>query len=76
MAIEKGAIAVVAEKGVDYVINVPQIVVPNARRALSLLSEYFYGYPSSKMTIVGITGTNGQDNYFVFYEVYHRIFRQ
>ncbi|GJQ48384.1 UDP-N-acetylmuramoyl-L-alanyl-D-glutamate-2,6-diaminopimelate ligase [Candidatus Kuenenia stuttgartiensis] len=60
MAIEKGAIAVVAEKGVDYVINVPQIVVPNARRALSLLSEYFYGYPSSKMTIVGITGTNGK----------------
>ncbi|MCF6149066.1 MAG: UDP-N-acetylmuramoyl-L-alanyl-D-glutamate--2,6-diaminopimelate ligase [Candidatus Kuenenia sp.] len=60
MASEKGAIGIVAEKVIDCVINIPQIIVPNTRRALSLLSDYFYGYPSSKMTIVGITGTNGK----------------
>ncbi|MBM4054312.1 MAG: UDP-N-acetylmuramoyl-L-alanyl-D-glutamate--2,6-diaminopimelate ligase [Planctomycetes bacterium] len=60
MAREKGAIAVVAEKATDCVADIPQIIVSNTRRALSLLSEHFYDYPSSKMTIVGITGTNGK----------------
>ncbi|HSR11633.1 MAG TPA: Mur ligase family protein [Thermodesulfobacteriota bacterium] len=37
-----------------------QIVVPDAREALARLSSAFYGFPSSALTVVGITGTNGK----------------
>ncbi len=30
------------------------------RKALSVLSAAFFGYPSSKMMIIGVTGTNGK----------------
>ena len=39
---------------------VPQLVVKDARYAMAVLSAHFYGYPSEKMKIIGITGTNGK----------------
>jgi len=60
MAIEKGAVAIVTEEANNLFLNVPQVVVPNTRRALALLSNKFYGDPSAKMTVIGITGTNGK----------------
>lgn len=51
---KNGAKVVVGERGsVD-------IKVQNARRALSLLASAFYGYPSKKMKIIGVTGTDGK----------------
>ena len=35
-------------------------VVENSRRALALAADEFYGHPSRKLTLVGITGTNGK----------------
>ena len=35
-------------------------VVENSRRALALAADEFYGHPSGKLTLVGITGTNGK----------------
>lgn len=58
-ALEKGAVAVVAEKKDDSV-NISKIWVPNPRRALSKLAACFYGYPFNGMDIIGITGTNGK----------------
>jgi len=59
-ALDKGASAIVVEKKIEVTPRVPQIVVTNTRQALASISSRFYGEPSSKMTVVGITGTNGK----------------
>ena len=35
-------------------------VVENSRKALAVAADEFYGHPSRKLTLVGITGTNGK----------------
>lgn len=57
-AIGNGAVALVCER--QLFVDVPQIVVENTREALALLSAAFYGKPSEKMQVIGITGTNGK----------------
>jgi UDP-N-acetylmuramoyl-L-alanyl-D-glutamate--2,6-diaminopimelate ligase len=37
-----------------------QVVVPDVREALARLAATFYGEPSSSLTLIGITGTNGK----------------
>jgi len=58
-AVRAGAVAVVAERGVD-VHDVPVIFVKNSRHALAVLCAHFYGYPSSELKLIGVTGTNGK----------------
>jgi UDP-N-acetylmuramoyl-L-alanyl-D-glutamate--2,6-diaminopimelate ligase len=58
-AIKSGAMVVVVEKEGDYR-SQAKVVVPDTREALALLSSQFYGHPSKKLTLVGITGTNGK----------------
>src|SRR4030042_5557351 len=58
-AIEKGAEAVVLEEEQE-VFNRTMIVVPNSRQALAKISVNFYGDPSSRVRLIGITGTNGK----------------
>ena len=58
-AVKKGAVAVVAQKDGDYKTKA-KIIVPNSREALALLVNRFYGFPSKKLKVVGITGTNGK----------------
>lgn len=41
-------------KGVTYV------QVENSRHVLSLLASSFYGFPSSKLKVIGVTGTDGK----------------
>jgi UDP-N-acetylmuramoyl-L-alanyl-D-glutamate--2,6-diaminopimelate ligase len=65
-AIENGAVAIVCERELSE--NVLQIIVPSSRMAISLLSGYFYGKPSKKLKIVGITGTNGKTTTSYFLE--------
>jgi UDP-N-acetylmuramoyl-L-alanyl-D-glutamate--2,6-diaminopimelate ligase len=58
-ALVKGAAAVVAEKALF--LDDPRIIsCPNARCALAILADRFYGHPSGKLKVVGITGTNGK----------------
>ncbi len=59
-AIKGGAIAVVAEREVPVPDDITLILVDNSRRALSYIAAAFYGYPSEKMTMIGITGTKGK----------------
>ena len=40
--------------------HLPKVIVPDSRRALAFLSAEFYGHPSGKLKLVGITGTNGK----------------
>ncbi|MDD2955691.1 MAG: UDP-N-acetylmuramoyl-L-alanyl-D-glutamate--2,6-diaminopimelate ligase [Oscillospiraceae bacterium] len=56
-AVEDGAAAVVCEK--DLALPC-QILVENTRSAYGQLCANFYGRPSEKMKLIGITGTNGK----------------
>ena len=53
-----GAVAFVTEKVLD--IDSPQIVVKDTRVALGYIASAFYGHPSKKLKMIGITGTNGK----------------
>jgi UDP-N-acetylmuramoyl-L-alanyl-D-glutamate--2,6-diaminopimelate ligase len=59
-AIERGAVAVVAEQPAPADVTVPWSVVEDGRLALALLAAEFFRHPSSEMRVVGITGTNGK----------------
>ncbi len=37
-----------------------QVIVKNSRRALSIASRNFFGDPSEKLELIGVTGTNGK----------------
>jgi UDP-N-acetylmuramoyl-L-alanyl-D-glutamate--2,6-diaminopimelate ligase len=58
-AVERGAKALLIEEGGE-VPNRTMIIVPNSRQALARVSSNFYGNPSSKVKLIGITGTNGK----------------
>ena len=61
LAIEKGASAIVCETLPEYIIgNVTYILVSDSNKTLGLIASAFYGNPSKKMKVVGITGTNGK----------------
>lgn len=59
-AIENGAKIIVAEKEVKVPSGIDFQKVPSARRALAHLANKFYGFPSQKLKLIGITGTNGK----------------
>lgn len=62
-AIEKGAIAVVYETSRYKPLinrNITWIGVSDSRDALAWIANKFYGEPSKKLHLVGITGTNGK----------------
>jgi UDP-N-acetylmuramyl-tripeptide synthetase len=54
----RGAAAAVVDADGPY--PLPVLRVPNVREAMPLLSAAFFGYPSRKLALVGITGTNGK----------------
>ena len=58
-AIANGAVAAVVEE-VQEEFSIPQIVVPNARIALATLACEYYGNPSLKLDMIGITASNGK----------------
>lgn len=58
-AISKGANSCVVEKEQE-IEEIPQLVVNDVRSVLSEVSACFLGYPSDKLNVVGITGTNGK----------------
>lgn len=62
-AIQKGASCVVFESlpaGARRDRQVPFIRYPDARYALALLADEFYGHPSKELKVAAVTGTNGK----------------
>lgn len=57
-AVEQGAVALVVEEPLP--LDVPMLVVKDARFAMSVIANHFYGYPSHSMKVLGVTGTNGK----------------
>lgn len=58
-AAEQGAKALVVERWLDDV-PLPQLKVKDSRLAMAVLGNLFFGYPSSKLNVIGVTGTNGK----------------
>jgi UDP-N-acetylmuramoyl-L-alanyl-D-glutamate--2,6-diaminopimelate ligase len=60
-AIVKGAMTIVCEE-LPLILNdqITYLQVKDAHQALALLAANFYGNPSSQLSLVGITGTNGK----------------
>ena len=58
-AIEQGAAAIVGEQEIEN-LPVPYIQVENARQALAHLAAAYYGHPARKLTMLGVTGTDGK----------------
>ena len=57
-AVRSGAAALLVDHRLD--LPVPQLVVGDVRRALGPVAATFQGHPSSALSVVGITGTNGK----------------
>ena len=58
-ALENGAAAVVGERDMDG-LSVPYIRLENPRRALTWIAAAFYNWPGRKLTVIGVTGTDGK----------------
>lgn len=56
----KGAAAVIVERPVEAPEGVTVIHVDDTRYALALMSAAYFGYPSEKLKVIGITGTKGK----------------
>lgn len=60
-AVGAGATVIVAEKDITVENKAVTVLkVKNGRKALSLMSAAYFGYPAKKMITVGITGTKGK----------------
>ena len=59
-AITRGAVAALSESAAPADVRVVWVQVPDARLALAALAAIFYGDPSERLVLVGITGTNGK----------------
>lgn len=58
-AVDRGAVAIIGEEtGLSK--RATTIVVPNSREALARLAATYYGDPSRKLKVIGVTGTNGK----------------
>lgn len=58
-AIEAGAVAIIAEREL-MTFGVPLIVVANSADTLGRVASIWYNQPSTKLKLVGVTGTNGK----------------
>ena len=60
-AIENGAVAIITDSELtDLPKNVVAVQVKDAAEAAGIMAHNFYGTPSEKMKLVGVTGTNGK----------------
>jgi UDP-N-acetylmuramoyl-L-alanyl-D-glutamate--2,6-diaminopimelate ligase len=58
-AVERGAIAVVTERELNG-IAVPQLIVDRSRRAMADAADAWFGRPSQRLEVIGVTGTDGK----------------
>jgi UDP-N-acetylmuramoyl-L-alanyl-D-glutamate--2,6-diaminopimelate ligase len=57
-AVENGAVALVVERRLE--LDVPQVVVRDARAAMAPAADVFFGAPTRELELAGVTGTSGK----------------
>ena len=73
-AIEKGALAIICEVlPAELNPDITYIKVENSADALGKMASAWYDFPSSKMTLIGVTGTNGKTTIVT---LFYQLFRQ
>jgi UDP-N-acetylmuramoyl-L-alanyl-D-glutamate--2,6-diaminopimelate ligase len=69
-AIRRGAVALAVERPLE--LPVPQLVVANARAAMAVAADVFFGRPTEELTVAGVTGTNGKTTTaFLLHSILH-----
>ncbi len=63
LAVEAGAKALIVSRPVDVPAGVSVVRVSEPRQALSRASAMWYGEPSKKLKVVGVTGTKGKTTF-------------
>jgi len=58
-AAQAGAAAIVAQESVEAG-SLPFVKVADSRKALGFIGSRFYGDPSARLSMIGVTGTNGK----------------
>ncbi len=59
-AVERGAVAILAERGLALSSKVPVLRVADVPTGLAYTAAAVYGHPAFSLDVVGITGTNGK----------------
>ncbi|MFO7984154.1 MAG: UDP-N-acetylmuramoyl-L-alanyl-D-glutamate--2,6-diaminopimelate ligase [Desulfuromonadales bacterium] len=59
-AVKNGAVAVVMEENRELPIGTVGIQVANARLAMARIVSVFFGFPTTSIPVIGVTGTNGK----------------
>lgn len=74
-ALAKGAVAVLCEEVPECTHpDVTYVTVPDTSEALGLISATWHNDPSSKMVLVGVTGTNGKTTIAtLLYQLFRRL---
>lgn len=57
-AIQNGAVAILSQKPLN--VNVPVVLVKDTKRAMAIIANVFYDHPTTKLGLIGVTGTNGK----------------
>src|SRR5690349_10352902 len=57
-AVARGAAALVITHPLD--LGVPEVVVDDVRSAMAVAAARFYGDPTARLPVIGVTGTNGK----------------
>ena len=60
MAVDRGAVAVICETRGMVPARAARIKVPDVREAMASAARAFYQNPSSRLKVIGVTGTNGK----------------
>jgi UDP-N-acetylmuramoyl-L-alanyl-D-glutamate--2,6-diaminopimelate ligase len=72
-AIENGATAVICNRSHNQTYKVPILKVDDTSKAMGEIAAEFYGNPSKKLKLIGVTGTNGKTTVAT---LLYRLFRQ
>ncbi len=60
-ALDNGALAVICEELPEVIVNgVTYVQVEDSKKALAIMASNYFGNPSEKIKLIGITGTNGK----------------
>lgn len=59
-ALDNGAAAFITQRDLQLPLEYPVIKTDDTRIALAYVSDKFYGHPSGKFKLIGITGTKGK----------------
>jgi UDP-N-acetylmuramoyl-L-alanyl-D-glutamate--2,6-diaminopimelate ligase len=74
-SIDKGANCIVCEILPTHLFDhVLYVQVKEGRKAIAVLAHHFYDYPSTKLNVVGVTGTNGKTTVAtLLYQLYTKL---